>query len=698
MKKRINVQIQLDSTDCGPACLSTVVKYYKGNVPIDRIRELSGKSKKGTTLLGLYQAAKEIGFEANGCIATIDSLIEHGKPTILHVLLNKELEHYIVFFSYSNGFFLIGDPGVGLKKITKEELDSIWVSKACLTLEPNTNFLKAKEDRLKKYRLIHEFLKPDLPIINISILIGVVISVLGLATAVFSQKLIDDILPDNSLKKLYASIIILAVLQLLRVVFSTLRSRLLLEQGKAFNDRMLTNFYKTVLSIKMSFFDTRMVGDLVTRLQDTRRIQGVVAQIIGSTIIDFLIVIVSIGALFYYLSPVGLVSVVGLPIYFILIFLTNKKIVEKQHCVMSSYAIVESNFIKSIEGISTVKDFCLEENVLKKGKKSYTDFLTSFVDLGVLNINLGLRAGIVGIVLMAIIISIASFHVRTNAIEVGGLIAIISIASSTFPAIANLAIVAIPLNEAKVAFERIYEISSYPIEKTEGKSCSFEVNRIDLKNISFRYPGSKLLLNNSSFNLEKGKMYALFGKSGSGKSTLCHLFERFYSLEKGEILVDDLPLESISLHEWRSKLSVIPQEINIFNGTIVDNISLQDDKEDETSVISFCENFGLSSYFNSFPNGYKTIVGEKGVNLSGGQKQILALARALYKKPKMLILDEATSALDELTEQFVMGLLKRINSEMIVLFITHKKNLINYVDEAYTLNNGVIYRESEVSF
>lgn len=210
--------LQLDQSDCGVACLMSIIKLYQGNNTIEKIRELSGTNKQGTTMLGLYQAANKSGFTAEGCEADIQALIDHKQPVLLHVLIENQLSHYIVCYVYDETKgFLIGDPGKGVFYLSISELEKIWVSKTCLTLEPNESFIKEKTEKNAQRKWFLEILKEDYKLLWISILLGVFVAGLGMAMSLFSQKLIDDILPSHNIKKLISGIGLLTILLLARV-------------------------------------------------------------------------------------------------------------------------------------------------------------------------------------------------------------------------------------------------------------------------------------------------------------------------------------------------------------------------------------------------------------------------------------------------------------------------------------------------
>lgn len=681
---------QHDQSDCGVACLLSLINYYEGDNSLEKLRELSGTTKQGTTLLGLYQAANQLGFDANGCEADIQAVIDHAAPLILHVVIEERLQHYIVCYGFENGKFIIGDPSKGITTYTKDELTKIWKSKTCLTLTPNKNFVKASETKQSKKQWFLNLLKEDSQLLGISVVIGVGVALLGMAMAIFSQKLIDDILPSQNTQKLVTGIGLLAFLLLIRVLFSVLREFLLIKQSKDFNNRIIGKFYGSLLHLPKPFFDTRKIGELVARLNDTNRIQRVIKLIANNFVIDILIVAISFGYLFVYSWQTGLIAILSLPIYFILIYRFNKRIINAQKEVMQGYALSESNYITTMQGISEIKNFNKQSVFEKLNAIIYGNFQDKLFDLGKINIRLSLLSGILSVLFLISILSYTSYCVYQNTMTLGELMAVLGIAGSLLPSITNLALIAIPINEAKIAFNRMFEFASIQTEN-DGETNITNLATVEIKDLSFRFAGRSQLLKNINLKISKGEFVAIVGESGSGKSTLGQILQKFYSFENGIIIINNQhQFTNIKLEDWRAIIGVIPQEIKIFNGNVLDNILLGAENTVE-NVVKFCQDLGFEKFIAEFPQCYGTILGEEGINLSGGQKQIIALARVLYKKPQFLILDEATAAMDRNTENFTMQLLSKLENEVAILFISHRLHTLkNNADRIYVLENGVI--------
>jgi ATP-binding cassette subfamily B protein len=688
--------LQLEQRDCGVACLLNLMRYYGGNSTIDELRRLSGTSVTGTTLLGLKQAAEKIGFDAEGCEADIPALLEHGQPVILHVLVEGNLQHYIVFYGkdLKNGSdkFILGDPAKGIIHVTKEELNKIWVSKACLTLAPNGNFTKEKVVKKRKQKWILELIKEDYSILGVAAVLGLIIAGLGLSMAIFSQKLIDVIIPQKNLLRLNMGIALLLVLLLAKEGFQYLRQYLLINQAKDFNTRIIDYFYSRLLNLPKLFFDTRKIGELTARLNDTSRIQRVISQIIGTLVADIMMVLASLTLLFVYKWEVAVASVLFLPVFFILIRYHNKSILIGQRNVMAGYAQCESNYISTIQGIETIKNFNKQDLFGGSNKELYQNYQSKVVTLGRIQIKLSFLASSSGVVFLVGVLFYCANLMLNGKLLAGELIAITSMCGSLLPGVANLALIAIPINEAKIAFDRMFEFTGIEPEMSEIENQYPAFQSLEAKNVSFRFAGRSQLLRRISFGVNKGEIIAIMGENGCGKSTLAQILQKHYEPESGSIILNAKQSQNnISLDNWRQIVGSVPQNIHIFNGTVIENIAFEEASSKTQEVFNFLQQNGFAPFIESLPQSFMTMVGEEGINLSGGQRQMIALARALYQKPRLLILDEVTSAMDRKSEQFVLQLLKKLKSEMGIIFITHRLHVLKgFCDRIYIMENGEI--------
>jgi len=681
--------VQRYHSDCGVACLLSIIQYYGGSESLEKLREISGTTLQNTSLLGLYQAAIQKGFDAKGIRGNIQALKSHEAPVILHFIYNGGVGHYVVCHGYNNQKgFLISDPAKEIYYLSEEEIEQYWSTRNCLVLSPNEKFVTNKVIKQNKKKLFFQLLESDLKLLVFTIVIGFMIALLGMSMSIFSQRLIDNILPTHNIQKLITGIVLLSLLLLFRIGFIVLREFLIIKQSQDFNNRINNHFFNTLLCLPKLFFDNRKIGELIARLNDTGRIQNVIKSIVSNTILDILICITSIILLWYYSSVVTLICISCLPIYFFIIFRNNRKIIASQKAVMQSYALNESNYVATMLGIATVKNDNKQDVFSKQNTMIFGDFQHKIFQLGLINIKITWQAGVAGVAFLIAILCYATISVLHQELKLGELMAVLGISASLLPSIGNLALVFISVNEAKVAFDRMFDIVSIEKEQTQGIEL-IELNNIEVKDISFRFTGRHPLFEHVNFILRKGTIIAISGESGGGKTTLANILQKFYLWEQGQIIVNgNIELQDIAIQSWRRKIGVIPQEVYIFNGSLLYNIVLEENANIKL-IQQLIEQYELTEILQNLPNGLMTLLGEEGINLSGGQKQIVGLLRVLYRNPQFYILDEPTAALDKNTENLVVNILNKIKQNTIILMITHRLSLIsNVADFVYELNNG----------
>ncbi|MFV0593323.1 MAG: peptidase domain-containing ABC transporter [Draconibacterium sp.] len=681
---------------CGLACLVSIAKFYGCSTTQEKLRAHSGTTKQGTTLLGLYQVANRIGFEAKGYEAGIKELIALKEPAILHILKEEKMEHYVICYGHRNGRFLIGDPGWGLTEYQEDELEAVWKSKAMLKLHPGKGFIRKSEETKLKLKWIKSLIAEDIAVLSFGAVLGILLAVSSLATAFFSQKLIDVILPGKDVKMLIIGLSILLVFLFASGLLSYVRGVVLLKQGRDFNKRIVSFFFNKLVFLPRSFFNGATSGDLITRLSDTSRIRQTIIKFTNGVLIDVLKVIGSLSYIFILSSSIGLLSLVSIPVFGYLAWIYNQKIINSQRMVMQSHSLMQSKYIDTIQGISEIKIANKEVHFSTIIKTIYSILQKHIFNLGLLGAKIGLLTQICYTLIFILIIGWASYLVFVGSLMLGQMMAIMTLAGGMISSVISIAMSNISFQEARVAFDRMYEfVSDEPEynynELAESDSeYSNKVETIFVKDLSFRFPGKRLLLKEINFVINRGQIVTLFGEIGCGKSTLLSVLQRFYSFESGNIMVNGEDWNRIDHLRWRELVASVSQNIKLFNGTIFENICFENVKEVAGDVALFCEKYGFHKFIMEFQQGYATVINENSTNLSGGQQQLIALARALYQKPKVLLLDEATAAMDRRTEHFVLDLLHRLKKDMTIVFVTHRVQVARHTDYVYTIENGMI--------
>ena len=626
--------LQQDSSDCGVACLLTIIKYYDGEDTIDNLRELSGTNIQGTTLLGLYDAAIQKGLKAESFRGDIEYLKGIDTPHILHIKPSTDMLHYIVLWGYNNGLFYITDPAIGFVKWDVIELEKQWCYRICMSLQASENFIISTSFRDTKRKWITNIVKEDWATYIISVILGILSSILGISTSVFTQKLLDKWIPDQNIKLIIIAILFLTILLTIRILAEAARNLLMCKQSKKLNIDLMSRFFERILHKPLSFFEYRKTGDIISRLGDIPRIQHVICSIVGGNLIlNILLLLSALTAILFYSTTLAIFLVLTIPILLGIIVRFNKKIKHEQYHVMSSYANVESTFISAIQGIRLFKVYNRYKQLNSLNQIIYGENQKATLSLGKLSIKLSALYGLVILVVTTVIMLYGSIAVINKNLSIGEFTAIISLTTMIIPCITDLSTIPIIINEAKVAFDRVCYI------------------------------------------------HGIIGESGSGKSTLCKLLEESYPPSNGEII--------LTLNNQKN-LGSASQEVPIINGTIIDNICLYADTEtDIQKVIETCSKYNVEPFLKRFSMGLQTIIGESGVKLSGGEKQMIGLLRILYRDCNIIILDEPTASMDSEMENWVMQTLTRIKKDKVIIMVTHKFNLLKkYADKICILKDG----------
>ncbi len=686
---------QHDKSDCGVACLASAMYFFRKSAPgLNWLRERSGTTKLGTSMLGLLQAARECGLIAEGYEADIESLRECNDLTILHVVKEQKWSHYIVCYGYDSRKkrWNIGDPSMrDIIWLTDEELSGIWKTKKLLLLkDPNPNRDKDLS-RTNKWRWLKHLVREDINILSLALFLGVCISVLGLSTAIFSQKLLDKILPSGEVTILIAGLALLFVLLLIRSGFSLIRQIFLFRQSRDFNNRILNFFFARLIRLPMTFFSRRKTGDLVARLNDIQRIQKTISTLVADVMIDVIMIIVATVGVMMYTAAIGLFVLIWIPVFGLIVWRFHRSIVNSQDLVMKNYAVNEHNFVEVVRGISTIKSHRKEKVYQNLTNKIFSDFQQSIYQLAMVGTRFNFFSEVTGTVFLILVVGWSSWLVLQEQMTSGALMAVLQLTALLMASAGTLAMTNIQLQEARIAFQRMYEFTSLNLENIENEEDSIklsEFKELKVNQLSFRFPGRSLLLENVSFGVQKGEMISIWGEIGSGKSTLFNILLRHLIYESGEITINAKDISEIQISELRTLIGVVPQSPIVFNGSLYSNIFLGSPPSSEEALKKFLEEYGLDHIFQKFPNGYMTLLEENGNNISGGQRRMLNLVRTLYDCPQLLLLDEPTSDLDHESFHFLLTVLEQLKEQCGIINLTHDVRLARQSDRIYILKNG----------
>ena len=689
--RRFKCILQNDETDCGPACLSAIFAKYGLKISIAKLRDIAGTDRQGTSAYGLVKAIEYFGFYHK--VVKIDDVFLLEKlplPAIAHVVIDETLLHYVVITKIQGDCILVSDPAKGIIKYKKQDFLKIWTN-ILIVIAPTK---ESKKGNLKKntfLRFFYLIFSHKLLMIHIFVL-SLVLTAIGIAASFYYQLLMDKVIPNFSMDMLNKVSLITLFLFLVQTALSFLRGFLIVKLEQKIDIPIMLGYYNHALFLPMRFYSLRDTGEIISRFNDASQIRDIVSEASLTIMIDSIMAIAGAIFLFNCNRVLFFISIIMLVLYGIIVFFYNKPIKNANRKIMEMNSKVTSKFIETVNGIETIKSFNQEENEKKGIDKLYRRFLNRILKGSILSISQQTATMLVAVVGELVILWVGAQYVISNQLTLGELITFNALLVYFIDPIKSLINLQPRIQTAVVAADRLGEILDITPEKkgefTNKQLIDFE--KITVSELDFRYGIRDLVLKNISLEITHGDNVAFVGESGSGKTTLAKLLVRLYDQEKGSILLDSSDIRSLSLSDIRSNIVYVSQNTFLFSGTIKDNLLYGNHKASDEEIEEVCKKCKLDEFIENLPLKYNTRIEENGKNISGGQKQRLAIARALLNYPRILILDEATSNLDYVTEESIINTINSLSNSVTTITIAHRLSTIKKCDKIFVFKNGRI--------
>ena len=682
---------QRDIKDCGAACLTSVAEYYNLKIPLSRIRQYASTDKKGTNVLGLIEAAEKIGFQAKGAKGNSDSLLKIPLPCIAHVVLKNQLQHYIVIYEASKKYITIMDPADGsIYKKTTEDFLNEW-SGIIILLLPEEDFTKTNSVTTNSIRF-WQLIQPHKGIMFQALLGAIVYTIMGLATSVYVQKIIDFVIPEGNHRLLNLLSVTMIFLLLFQMFIGCFKTILGLQTGQYIDARLILGYYKHLLQLPQRFFDTMRVGEIISRVNDAVKIRIFINDIASNIIVNCLIVSFSVCLMFFYYWKLAIIITTIIPIYLLIYWISNKVNKKWQRTLMENSADLETQLLESLNAIGTIKRFGLESHANIKTENKFTTLLQSIYKSSIKGIYLGTTSDFVTKIFTIIILWMGCYYVINRELTPGELLSFYALIGYFTGPAASLISANKNMQEALIAADRLFEIIDLETESSNESKIDLTpelIGDIKFTNVSFRYGTRNVVFEELNLVIKKGLTTAIMGESGSGKSTLLSLLQNLYQPKEGHITIGGNDLRYINNRSLRERIAVVPQQVDLFAGTIIENIAVGDFEPDMQRILALSHLLGIQDFVEKLPATYGTILNENGADLSGGQRQRLAIARAIYRNPEILILDEATSSLDPISEEKVQATLEWYKQQgKTIIIIAHRLSTIRNADQILLLWEG----------
>lgn len=690
LTKRYPFYAQQSASDCGAACMVMIGQYWGKSFSVNSLREMTNVGRSGAYLSAIASAAENLGFATRPVKATLDKFAEQSLPAIAH----WEGKHFIVVYEITKQQVIVGDPGLGQRTLTRAEFTTGWTGYALL-LEPTSLFKYAQNKDVGLWKFF-ELVKPHYKVLIEVLIASVFMQLFGLVTPVFTQLLLDRVLVQRSLTTLNAVGLGMIVFGLFSIAMNAVRTYLLSHTANRISISLLVGFIKHTFRLPLSYFESRYVGDVVSRIQENQKIQTFLTGQTLSIVLDMLTLVVYLSLMFWYSWKMAIFVLVTVPPFFIVALASTSILRRISREVFNAGAKENSYIIESLTGIRTVRSLSVEQTVRWRWEELLNDLVKKGFHAQVIGIRLSMISSMISTFVNTALMWFGALQVIQGELTVGQLMAFNMLVGNVLSPFQRLSGLWNELQEIIISTERLNDVlEAEPEEDLQNKprkKLGKMRGNICFKNVTFRYhPESKTnVLENISFEIKPEQMVALVGRSGSGKTTLSKLILGLYPPTEGKVLIDGHDVSSVALRSLRSQVGVVDQDTFLFGSTIRENIAIAHPEASFDEIIQAAQYAGADEFIQQLPLGYESQIGEGGGMLSGGQRQRLAIARALLGNPRLLLFDEATSHLDSESERIIQSHLKTILKGRTSVIIAHRLSTVRNADLILVLDRGLL--------
>jgi len=687
--------------DCGPTCLRMVAKYYGKYFSLDRIKAISFVNRSGVSLSDLSDAAEQIGFRTTAARLTFEEL---AQDITLPVIAHWKQTHFVVVYKITSKYVVVGDPGFGILKLSRDEFVQGWISTKqnnakegiVLALDTTPDFYAVEGEIInkKKFSYLFSYLRPYKKLIYQLVLGLLTGSVLQLIFPFLTQAIVDTGIKNKDIDFITIMLVGQLVLVVSRSSVDFIRGWIFLHIGSRINIKLISDFLIKLMKLPISFFDSKIVGDLLQRIDDHKRIEQLLTASVLNTLFSALNLLTFGIVLMIFNMKIFFIFLVSSFIYVLYVLFFLKKRRELDYKYFGQMSKNQSNLIQTLQGMQEIKLYNAERKKRWEWERIQIALfkvkiqslkLMQFQEAGAVLINelknititfLAAKLVIEGELTLGVMISIQYILGQLNA-PINQFIGFIQTAQS-----------------AKISLERLGEIHDKANEEFEDfgttQAMIPEDISMEINNLSFKYGGESAdwVLEDVSFSIPAGKVTAIVGSSGSGKTTLIKLLLKFFQPTKGEIKLSGKNLNTYNSKKWREICGVVMQDGFRFSDTIANNIALGDEHINQERLLNAVKIANIYDFIKMLPLGFNTKIGPEGIGLSGGQQQRLLIARAVYKNPEILFFDEATNSLDSENEKVITQKLESFYENRTVVIVAHRLSTVRNADQIIVLEKG----------
>ncbi len=702
--KSVSLILQSEVAECGLASMAMIVSYYGNQLDMPAMRKRFSANLKGMNLQQLIELGDSFGLASRALQCPIGEVHKLATPCILH----WDLNHFVVLTKVSGkgshpakgAKFLINDPAVGKRILTSEEFSKHFTG-ICLELTPTSKFeVKEEQAKMKFTQLWSSMTGLKAGLVKL-IGLSLVLQLFALMAPYYMQWVVDEVLISFDEPLLTVLAIGFALIAIISVVTNAVRSWLILRLSSLLNMQMGVNLLRHLLRLPMNYFESRHIGDIVSRFGSLAQIRERITTGFVETLVDGVMAITVLIMMALYSLKLTAVVLGAIALYTIVRLALYRPLHQATEEMIQNSAKEQSNFLENIRGIQTIKLFGNESQRQGIWQNRYSDVINSEIRLGRLNISFDSFNKLLFGLENVLVIYFAAIMVMANSLSVGMVLAFIAYKGQLTDRFANLIEQIVQFKMMRLHLDRIADIALTEQEANREGNAHFSngdsgepKGQLTLENICFSYSDEQApILNNVNLILNAGDSIAITGSSGAGKTTLMKIMLGLLQPTSGKILLEGKDITQLGLKNYRKHIAAVMQDDTLLAGSIADNISFFDPQPNYLKIEQCAHLAAVHDDINQMTMGYNSLVGDMGSNLSGGQIQRLLLARALYQSPCVLFMDEATSHLDKDNEAKISEQIQHL--PMTRIMIAHRQETINMVEHVYHLDNGSLVNLTE---
>lgn len=685
MKKKL-VVLQEGNKDCGVCCLLSIIRYYNGNISLNKLMEMTKTTKNGTTFYNLSEAASKIGMASKAYyVDDFNNISVYSCPFISQVIRNG-YTHFVVVYKISKDKLLIMDPALGSLYMSREKFLNIWTG--YIMMFEKVKILPNYKDEKYINKLLYGLILNNKKIIVNCLLLTLMFCFLTIGYSVYLKVMIDKVLNQDKYLLIVISLIFFIVI-LFRSLTNLFRNQMLSYFNMRVDISLFLNSFKRILLLPYNYYKNKTTGEIISRVNDLSYIKQIISQLLTTVFLDIVLLLFSLVCLYFINSKMFVISFFIAILYMIIIFIYPRFIKTKIYESQAEVAKVNSYLVESISGLETIKGLRCEKMVNDRLESYYTKAQATIFDYNIISNGVLFLKDLIFYVGVLLINYVGCVDIMNGNFTVGSLLTFNTILGYFLNPLQNFIDLADDYVYVKGVFKRANGLYEVKLDDLESKNGLRVEGDISFNNLDFSFNGKDQILKSIKIEFKAKEKILLLGNSGSGKSTLLKILYKYYDVSRGMVLVNGIDINDFSISDIRDDIIYVSQNETLYTGSIKDNILLNRDI-DYKDFLDMCCYLEVDNIIKDNLLGYDFLLEENGANISGGERQRIILARALFKKGNVILIDEGLSQMDIDLERRVLKRIFSIFKDKMIIVVSHRFNNMDLYDKVFKLKDGMV--------